>query len=306
MKHIKIYILALLICVCYDAVAQTAAFLNISPDSRAASMSSDGTVAKAGAWSHFGNTAASSFYDGKGSIALTYSLLQPGRTGNYYISAGGFGKAGKRFSVTGGIKYFGYAKQTAYNADACPVGEFTPKEIYAGAGLGVKILEWLAAGVNAGYVFSDMGGTSSAHAFSADISLMADLKFMRIGLAGRNLGTSLNYGYGGQLLPMNVCLGVATSQMFGKHGIGASAEGSFIPESMSFNAGIGAEYIYDNLFRIGAGWRYGHGPDANATCLSAGIGLLLRGFSLDLTYLNGLKADSAINNSFLVSLGYAF
>ncbi|MGM9742080.1 MAG: PorV/PorQ family protein [Candidatus Cryptobacteroides sp.] len=306
MKRIYILAFSLLVISGLNAEAQTAAFLGISPDAKASSMSIDGISFGAGAWSFFQNTASASLSETKGAAGLSYSYWQPDATSNHIISAGGYGKIGKRFAVTAGVKYFGYHEQGRFDGSAAPAGSFNPLEISAGAGLGIRILPWLAAGVNLGYVFSDIGGPEKAGAFSSDISFTAQTKYLRIGLAARNIGTSLNYGYDSEMLPMNVALGISAGHSFGRHRIEGGLEGSVLFETGSYYAGIGAGYIFNDWFRVSAGWRYGDGEQAPASSMSAGLGFKIAGFSINLAYLNGLKPGCAINNSLQVCLNYSF
>ncbi|MGN1233208.1 MAG: PorV/PorQ family protein [Candidatus Cryptobacteroides sp.] len=304
----RIYILAinLLVFCGMTAKAQTAAFLGINPDARTTSMSLDGISLEAGSWSFFQNTAAASLSEEKGEVGLSYSYWQPDATSNNMISAGGYGRIGKRFAITAGLKYFGYPEQSRYDGSAAPSGTVKPLEMAVGAGLGVKILPWLAAGANLGYVFSDMGGPKKGGAFSSDISLAADTKYLKVGLAVRNLGTKISYGYNSELLPMNAVIGLSSSHNFGKHRVEGGLEGAVLFETGSYYAGIGAGYTFNDWLRVSAGWRYGNGAQAPASALSAGLGFKVAGFSLNLAYLNGLKDGSAINNSLQIGLNYSF
>lgn len=103
---------------------------------------------------------------------------------------------------------------------------------------------------------------------------------------------------------------MGTEQYFGaddRHALAVNLQGGTLLESPAFFAGVGAQYCYNGLVRVSAGYHYGE-PDKSVIgqYVSVGAGVKVLGISIDAAYLIGTSADSPIGNSFSVGIGYAF
>lgn len=302
---------ALLAAVTLTSKAQTVGFLDVNPDPVALSMGGTGTTLEATPYAMWNNAATAALTDDKFQIGAVYSLWQPSTTANNAIAVAGYGRVAKFMTISAGIKYFGHSPYDITDGMTGMVtGQFTPVDLQAGIGLGFRILPILSLGANINYVHSDIGGPQKGAAVAVDFGAMVDLKFVRIGVTASNIGSTINYGgpssYG---LPANLKFGVGTVQYFGnedRHAFSANLEGGLTFDKTAVFAGIGAQYAWNDLVRVSAGYHYG---DASklfyGSYASVGVGIKLIGISLNAAYLIAVD-DSPIGNTFSVGLGYAF
>lgn len=303
----SIAVFALLLMSAGKVSAQMGSFLDYNPDAHVTGMGNAGAAMYATAFSMWNNTASTVFSDNNFDAAVSYGMWQPSSFGNNVISVAGYGKVARFMTISAGVKYFMYKPMTMMDDKGSPLGTFSPKEMTAGVGLAFKILPILSASANISYVMSDMV-SGKGNAVSADFGVMMDLKFMRIGLTAANIGSKLNYGTeSAYSLPANLKLGVGTTQVFAEdHALTASLQGGMVFDNSSFFAELGLEYMYNDLFRVSAGYHYGDGVKSVPSYASAGIGVSLWGVNLNASYLIGVTANSPISNSFLIGLGYSF
>lgn len=295
-----------------NAGAQAVQFLDYNPDARTAGMAGAGVSTQATAFSMWNNTAAAALSPQTMDAAVSYGLWQPSAAANNVVSAAGYGRVARFMTVSAGIKYFSYSAYDIRDNGSYVSGQFTPNEMSAGIGLAFRLLPILSVGANAHYVFSDIGGPKKAHAVSADIGAMLDLKFIRIGATVSNIGSKINYGgLSSYSLPMNARLGVSTTQYLGaqkKNAITASLQGGMLFGHTSFFAEAGAEYVWNDMVRVSAGYHYGSAsiPGVIPSYASVGAGVKIIGIYLNAAYLIGTTSGSPLTNSFNIGLGYTF
>ena len=83
------------------------------------------------------------------------------------------------------------------------------------------------------------------------------------------------------------------------------APGGFTEELKEFTIGIGAEYILLNMFAARAGYQMGNIDKGNRSYLTFGLGLDLRKYALDLSYLVPTgDSQSPLENTLRVSFQY--
>lgn len=287
--------------------SQTALFLNINPDAQAMGMANTGTTMHANAFSFWNNGANTVFSVRTLDIAASYGKWQPQVSGNNIMALAGYGKLSENIALTAGFKYFTHKSYDISDATGNLQGPFTPKEFSAGVGLAVKILPFLSASVNAGYLSSDIGGPKKAGAFAADIGLLLQLQYLNVGLTASNLGSKIDYGGTDKYsLPANLKLGAGVSRTYaGKHKVSANLQGEMLLKESVFSAGIGAEYMYNNLIAVRGGYHYGEKQKTIPGYGSAGVGIRLAGIQLDAAYLFA-NSDSPLRNTFFISLGWGF
>lgn len=294
------------------AQAQTAGFLDVNPDPVAMSMAGTGTVLDANPYAMWNNIASTALGEQKFQIGAAYSLWQPSFSSNNVAAVAGYGRIAKFMTISAGVKYFSYPSIDITDATSGIVtGTFSPVGLQAGVGLGFKVLPILSLGVNVNYVHHDIGGPKKGDGVAADFGAMLDLKFLRVGLTAANIGSKLDYGGTSSYnLPANVKLGVGTVQNFGadkKHGVAVNLQGGMTFEQTAFFAELGAQYVFNDLFRVGVGYHYGDQDKlVTGSYASVGAGIKILGLSLNAAYLIGLSENSPVGNTFSVGLGYAF
>lgn len=290
--------------------AQTAGFLDVNPDPVSMGMAGTGTVLEATPYSIWNNASAPALGEEKFQAGAVYSMWQPSVTSNNVFAVAGYGRVAKFMTVSAGFKYFGYRPYDITGADGIVTGSFAPVEMQATVGLAFRILPVLSLGANVSYVHSDIGGPEKGQAVSADFGALLDLEFIRVGLTAANLGSKISYGYSAYALPANLKLGVGTLQKLGesgRHAVAVNLEGGLTMEKTSFFAGIGAQYEYNDIFRVSAGYHYG---DAEMQFIgsyaSVGVGVKLIGISLNAAYLIAADSQSQLGNTFSIGIGYSF
>lgn len=294
------------------AHSQTAEFLNINPDPVSMSMAGTGASMEATSFAMWNNAAAAVLGEETLQVGAAYSLWQPTVSPSHFAAVSGYGKVASFMTVSAGVKYVAHNSMDLTDGTSGAVlSSFTPMELQAGVGVGFRILPILSLGANVNYVFSDIGGTKKGGAVAADFGALLDLKFLRVGLTASNIGSKLDYGgTSAWSLPANAKLGVGTVQDLGadkKHSIVVNLEGGITFEETAFFAGLGAQYCYNNLLRVAAGYRYApENKPVIGSYASVGVGVLLKGISIDATYLIGTSKDSPLGNTFSVGLGYRF
>lgn len=302
--------MAVLATATFSLQAQTANVpLDVNPDPVALGMAGTGTVMQATPFSMWNNIAASALDDEKFQIGAVYSLWQPSSTANNTVAVAGYGRIAKFMTISAGIKYFGHTPYDITDGTTGLVtGSFTPIDLEAGIGLGFRILPILSLGANVSYVHSDIGGPQKGGAVSADFGALLDLKFMRIGVTVDNIGSKICYGGPEYALPSNAKLGLGTIQKLGeKNELSVNLEGGLTLAETSFFAGVAAQYVYNDFFRVSAGYHYGDATKQYfGSYASVGVGIKFVGISVNAAYLISADKDSALGNTFSIGLGYSF
>ncbi|TAF33917.1 MAG: hypothetical protein EAZ57_04250 [Cytophagales bacterium] len=90
--------------------------------------------------------------------------------------------------------------------------------------------------------------------------------------------------------------------------IGSSvADESFSEEMKGFNYSLGAEYWYNNLFALRAGYFYEHPSEGARTFLSLGAGIRYQQLGVDFSYLlSAGRANNPLSNTLRFSLIFTF
>ena len=68
---------------------------------------------------------------------------------------------------------------------------------------------------------------------------------------------------------------------------------------------VGAEYEYDSMIAVRAGYHYGSRENGLPSYASVGVGVKFFGVNVDAAYLIG-SPTSPLRNTFTVGVGYSF
>lgn len=177
---------------------------------------------------------------------------------------------------------------TLYNEYGAPVGEYKGADLKLEAGVGAKILPFLAADINVRILNSKPSPSLSSNAFTADANVVYRKDFWSALLGIRNLGALPSYstvgvGYCSQLLK-------------------AEAEFDYY-FSGELAASLGGELNIKNLAFLRAGYRYAGKSAPLPSFASAGLGLKLFGASLEGSYI---FASPTLGGTIMFSLGFEF
>lgn len=249
------------------------------------------------------NPAAVSFSDKTADFSAGYCGWAP--SSSNVLSAAGAYKINESFGMAADLSYGMLAPYDITDASGMVKGTFRPSDITAGVGLSWRFLDYLSAGVSVRYSSSRIYQEASYGALSSDIFLMGYFNGLVVTAGVSDLGTKVKAADGtGYSLPSALCLGTGYGMDFGERNrLNASADFRyFLAGALGASAGI--DYTFDKMLSLRAGYNYG-GNSVVPDFASAGIGLRLKGFSVDASYLFASSSDP-VNGSFSVSLGYAF
>ena len=306
MKHIYTFLVVSVLAAGNASFAQTAQFLTLSTDTRTLSMGGTGVVAPANAFSLYNNNAAAALSPGKGALAASYTLWQPGATGSNLANLSGFLKIGKKSAFLIGSRFHLNSPYNITNEHGSITGTYRPMELSIDLGYAFKITETFSTAATLRYVISRMGEDASGGAFAADLGVIYKPGNFSLGLTATNLGSKIDYGYGPYELPAQIRLGAGYGFHAGeKHFLCAAAQTGYLIKNSGFTAGIGLEYVYNGMVSARLGGHYGDPEKGIPPHLSVGLGFTYRGLSLNAAYLAGQKG-SAVSNSLSFGLEWAF
>ena len=286
------------------SVGETSAmqFLNVGASPRSWAMGGVQAGIQKNEYAQFGSVAAVPFWDETLAAGASYTLWQP--TSANMLAA----RFGASFGVQTGLN-------PAYeltNSAGVPDGSFSPFDLRIGAGFAWRVIDCLSVGVGLNYASSSLAPASESYSgsmssFAADVQLMYVTGNFDISLSASNLGSSVKSASGQSFgLPMNARLAAGYGNDFGRHHLSAGLEGGmFFGGASAAFAGVGAEYMYNDLVAVRAGWHYGSEKAVIPTFASVGLGLCFAGVNIDVAYLIA-AGDSPLQNSMSFGLGYSF
>ena len=300
----KIYTILALLALCTSAFSQNVAlpFSVIRQDPAAAAMG--GTyLASVGRHGFEANPALAPFSSGKGDVSLGWNLWQPSSTN--YVNLDGSMCFKQRFSLSLGFSYgIGAAYESISSIESIPE-KFNPKDLMIGAGFGMRFGKYLGAGVKLRYIGQTLSPDSKLGTVSADILLSSRIKDFAVTLGAVNLGGKVAVGKNATTkfpIPSSIALGLGWNHCFAEcHNLEILADADYYFHN-EFSAALGAEYSWNRMVALRAGYHYGKLVPSHA---SLGAGFSFKGFNLDFSYLIS-KKDCPVNNSAVLRLGYCF
>lgn len=285
--------------------AQSAAFLNISPDAYTMGMAGASIALNPTAFAFYNNPAAMVFYENTGSIAASYNLWQPSASNNRLFAASGFGKSGDKMAFGFSGRFVTHQPYDITNDQGVVSGTYTPRE-YALEGGGAFKIWRFAIGVTFRYIGSDLGGEKPGSAFGADLALMYKTETLSLAASVVNFGTNLNYGGDSTYtLPTMSKVGFAYNIAFlEQHRASLGLEWDYLFSGGSMVAG-GLEYAFKETAFLRLGYHWGDADKAIPSYASIGLGVKFYGVTINAAYLIAF-GESPMKNTLSLSLGYDF
>jgi hypothetical protein len=211
-------------------------FLLLDPDVRASGMGDAGIATSPDAHSIFWNTAKLVFIQNRFGLSATYTpTFNKVESDIFLFDASTYWKIDSNDAITASIRYFHAAKLTFTNASGMVLGIYRPVEYTLHLGYSRKFGRHLSAGVNLGYVRSNLAAGYTvnnvtleiAKSFMADVSLFYShpvkknsvFRNYNFGLTISSLGGKISYYSqisSGDFLPANLGLGSNFNFQFGK------------------------------------------------------------------------------------------
>ena len=282
-------------------------FVDNALNPRSAAMGGISAGLSSDAYAQFGNIAAIPFSSDNLAAGVTYNSWQPRAAG---INAGVAGAAYRlgRFGISFGASAAINQSYEGVSETGVSLGKFTPIDWQVGAGVSYLITDSFSAGIGLNYASSVTSAYyKDLNTFYADIQLMYVIRQFRISLSGNNLGLPVSSASGTKFnLPMNAALAVSYGNVWGRHGLEAGVEGkAYFGGPSAMGCTVGAEYEYDSLIAVRAGYHYGSEKNGLPSFASVGLGAHVFGVNLDVAYLIA-AGNSPLRNTFSVGVGYSF
>lgn len=282
-------------------------FVDNALNPRSAAMGGISAGLSSDAYAQFGNIAAIPFSSDNLAAGVTYNSWQPTAAG---INAGVAGAAYRlgSFGISFGASAAINQSYEGVSETGVSLGKFTPIDWQVGAGVSYLITDSFSAGIGLNYASSVTSAYyKDLNTFYADIQLMYVIRQFRISLSGNNLGLPVSSASGTKFnLPMNAALAVSYGNVWGRHGLEAGVEGkAYFGGPSAMGCTVGAEYEYDSLIAVRAGYHYGSEKNGLPSFASVGLGAHVFGVNLDVAYLIA-AGNSPLRNTFSVGVGYSF
>ena len=230
---------------------------------------------------------------------VSYGIWAPGTAANTVIAADAFLRIGDKLAFTLEGKDFVDKPYVISGEQGSSQGTFTPNDLILSLGAYYNIINGLSAGLKFKYLNSSIAADAKGNVFCGDVEVSYGGESWSATLAGRNIGTNINYSGTAYAIPTYVAVG---GQWAPITGLTVAAEADYL-FSGAFMAGLGAEYAFRDMIFARAGYHYGDAAKALPGFASLGLGAKIAGVKLDASWL---FASKTIGNSFLISLGYAF
>lgn len=306
MKIIKTILVAAAAAVSYVAGAQALPYVAVEKGAASlAKAGADLTETSSIAASAFGNVAAVPFSELKADFSAGYTMWQPAASKSNIITAAGAYNLGGKLGIAAGFSYGMNPTYEVTDGTGASVGTFSPSDMQIGAGVAYRVIDFLSVGANIGYASSSLAQGYSYGAVAADVFAMAVFSDLRLTLGVADLGSGVASASGTKFsLPSSVALGAGYGKSFAeKHDVEVLIDANYYFAG-GLAAALGAEYTFNDLVSLRAGYRYG-GKSPIPTFASVGAGVKFSGVKLDLAYLLA-GADSPMKNTLAISLGYSF
>lgn len=303
MKHISVIFVSLLLCLT-SAAQDWSALPWMRTGRGAADMAMAGSAFMSDdnmAWAADGNAAMVPFSSRRMSVELGYMLANPVRTN--YAGAGFAYNIKDRVGVTAALSYGINPAYDVYNESGRPAGTFSPGQLMLGAGVSWRFVKFMSAGLNLRYAMQTLAEGVSSSAFAGDFVLMCRFGDFFVSAGAMNFGTPVKSSDGRSFnLSSSVKLAGMYEHLFAeKHGLQVNLDADWYL-SKAASAALGAQYGWNDMVFVRAGYRYGSGRSPLPSMASVGLGCKFFGVRIDAAYVVYGSTINTLN----VGLGYSF
>lgn len=255
-------------------------------------------------YSSFRNSSVIPFADERLSVGASGQIWAPNGVKSTNFAFGSAFRTGERFGFSVGGAYQIGEEYMSTDEMGNIAGAFKPNDLIINAGIGVRIIENLAAGVNVRYASQKLSADNSYSAFTTDIFLTYRLSELNISAGVSSLGTSVKSASGDSFgPPTSATVGVEWLKVFSAiHSLRLVVDADYYL-SGDITAASGAEYSFKNFIFLRAGYHYGSKDKGLPSFASAGLGVKFAGVQLNAAYL---LASETLGGSLMIGLGYSF
>lgn len=210
-----------------------------------------------------------------------------------HISAGGGFRFGSFGVAVGG------AVQLGQN-----IGTFKPVERLLALGLAYSFLDRVALGVNFRYAVQPFSAEQRISGISVDVQVLGRItQELSASLGVGTLGPRVKGSTAEFSQPAYAKAALAWRKaLVPEHALEVVLDGDFNFDK-TFGGALGAEYAYNNMLFVRAGYRLASEKAVIPSHLGLGVGVHFSGFRADISYLT---ASPVLGNTVNIGLGYSF
>jgi len=279
----------------------------ISPDPAVLGSGSAGFAdTERSAWAPFRNAALLPLSGAQtAEAAVSYTRWMPSADGDPISHFGGAlsGHFGS-LAVGAGLRYLPGTAYDIRNEIGVKTGSFTPSDLEACLSAGYAILDGLSVGATFRFLKSSVAEGEDYSSFAGDVAALYRFGAFTASAGLSNLGTSVEDSLGNRFdIPTSATAGFCGDFTFAEvHAVKACVDAGYF-FSGAFSAAVGAQYSYNRLVFLRAGYHFGTNDAPLPSFLSLGAGVEYQGIGLNLAYL---VIGEDIAGSLSVGLSYRF
>ena len=304
-----------------------APFLRIAADARAAGMGDTGVATSVDAFSQQWNAAKYPFAESEFGVGISYTPYLTSLSNDIaLLNLNYYNKINDRSTFALGLRYFGMGETVLRTDENDPGQAVNPNELAFDGSYALKLSNTFSMAVSGRYIRSDLklqevdANGKVANSFAVDLAgfyqsnEIAFQSFQGVWRGGfnlSNLGPTLNYSNNSgseSALPTNLKLGGGFDFIFDENNkLGSSIElnKSLTKGSKGGTAGVGLEYLYQNLFALRTGYFNDSDELGNLDFFTFGAGFSIKKLKFDLSYLASTsKQTSPLDNTLRFSLSF--
>lgn len=280
-------------------------FMRIDRDPATAAMGGAGTASTESiAYSAFKNTSVIPFSQKTFDIAASFQNWAPDAAKTTNVNFGFGAKAGKNFGFALGFATQSGQKYDVMSETGSVTGDFTPKDFVINGGFGVAFTEKIGMGLTARYASQKIakGVSFNTVAFDALLYFKPAPEFgLTAGVA--SIGGKIKDESGKSFdIPSSVHAAGDYTTSFEKNSFKAVLDLDYYL-SGNVNAALGAQYGYNDLLFVRAGYHIGGKEAVLPTFATVGAGIKFYGVNIDVAYLT---ANDYLGNTITIGIGYSF
>lgn len=288
------------------ASAQTAMpTLRVEQDPVSAGMGFAGLASSCGtAYSALRNSSVIPLSDRKMDFGASYQSWAPDGAGDTNMALGAAFKLGERFALSLAGTMQNGKEYSIMDESGNDGGTFAPSIVSAGLGVGVKIIDNLAAGVNLRFASQKLSNNDSYSALCGDAFVTYRISDFNVSAGVASLGSGVKGADGKSYsLPASARVGADWTRGFAElHALKLDADMDYF-FSGDVTAAAGVQYSFKDMLFARAGYHYGAETAVLPSFATVGLGVKYAGVELNAAYL---FASEALGGTMTFGLGYSF
>lgn len=252
------------------------------------------------AFGAFANPSLMTFNDKKCEVSLGYQNFAPKLDPTHNATAAVGLHFGKLAFSLAGTYVIERPYDVVVNPSGAAISTYTPKNLQAGLAVSYEILDFLSAGINGRFYYSQFAEDAKYMGFGANAFVGFHMGMFTATAGVNNVGPKVKKQY---VLPMSATIAGSVNAT----DLGPCAVLADVDLDCYFNGGVGvnagAQFSVKDILAIRAGYHFGSAKAPVPSYASAGISLGYKLFHVNATYMFGSKT---LANTFSVGLNFLF